>query len=120
MRECCTTDYNIIWRGKVYFSNHIIITNFTQTVIPDFQFENLSSLLLYWNSQPMVVKGLGEVGDSPGPPTCRGPTCLTPVPVCIRITFPPCIVAIVFLIHVLLSETNNNEEGIKNVFNKSL
>jgi hypothetical protein len=46
--------------------------------------------------------------------------CLTPVLVYIGITFPPYIVAVVCLIHVLLSETDNNEEGIEKVFDKSL
>jgi hypothetical protein len=36
---------------------------------------------------------------------------LTPVLVCIGITFHPYIVAVACLVHVLLSETSNNEEG---------
>jgi hypothetical protein len=52
--------------------------------------------------------------------TTQGLTCLTPVHVCIRIAFSSYIVAVVCLIHVLLSETDNNEEGIEKVFNKSL
>jgi hypothetical protein len=64
-----------------------------------------------------VSKG---VGDSPGPCACRGLACLTPVLVCIGIGFSPHIVAVVCLICVLLSETDNDEEGIEKVFNKSL
>jgi hypothetical protein len=45
---------------------------------------------------------------------------LTPVLVCIKIAFSPYIVAVVCLIHVLLSETDNNEEGIEIVLDKSL
>jgi hypothetical protein len=45
--------------------------------------------------------------------------CLTPVLVCIRIAFPPYIVAVVCLTHALLSETNSNEEGIEKVFKKA-
>jgi hypothetical protein len=36
------------------------------------------------------------------------------------IAFSPKIVAIVCLIHILLSETDKNEEGIQKVFDKSL
>jgi hypothetical protein len=39
---------------------------------------------------------------------------------CIRIAFSPYIVAVVCLIHVLLSETDNNEEEIEKVFDKRL
>jgi hypothetical protein len=46
----------------------------------------------------------------------QGLACLTPVLVCIGIAFPPYIVAVVCIIHVLLSETDNNEEGIEKVF----
>jgi hypothetical protein len=49
-----------------------------------------------------------------------GLACLTPVLVSIGIAFSPYIVAVVYLIHVLLSETDNNEEGIEKVFNISL
>jgi hypothetical protein len=52
--------------------------------------------------------------------TAQGLACLTPVLLCIGIVFSPYIVAVVCLIHVLLSETNNNEEGTENVFDKSL
>jgi hypothetical protein len=50
----------------------------------------------------------------------EGLACLTPVLVCTGIAFSPYIVAIVCLLHVLLSETDNNEEGIENIFDKSL
>jgi hypothetical protein len=61
----------------------------------------------------MQAKGVGEVGDSPGPRV------LTPVLVCIkRIPFSPYIDAAVCVIHVLLSETDNNEEGIEKVFDR--
>jgi hypothetical protein len=40
--------------------------------------------------------------------------------VCIGIAFSPCIVAVMFLIHALLSETGNNEKGKEKVFDKSL
>jgi hypothetical protein len=46
--------------------------------------------------------------------------CLTPVLLCIRIAFSPYIVAVVCLIRVFLSETDNNEEGIEEVFDKSM
>jgi hypothetical protein len=46
----------------------------------------------------------------------QGLTCLTPVLVCIGTAFSPYIIAIVFLIHVLLSETDNNEEGIETAY----
>jgi hypothetical protein len=49
----------------------------------------------------------------------QGLMCLTPVPVCIGIVFSPYTVVVVCLIHVLLSETDNNE-GVEKVFNKSL
>jgi hypothetical protein len=52
--------------------------------------------------------------------TAQGLTCLTPVLVCIEIAFSPYIVAVVCRIHVLLSETDNNEEGIEKIFDKSL
>jgi hypothetical protein len=45
--------------------------------------------------------------------------CLTPVLVCVGIAFSPYIVAVVCLVHALLSETDNNEEGIKKFFDKS-
>jgi hypothetical protein len=61
----------------------------------------------------VVAKGVGKVVDGPGPCAC---TCPTPVLVCIGIAFPPYIVAIVCLVHVLLSETDNNEEGTEKVF----
>jgi hypothetical protein len=61
----------------------------------------------------VAAKGVGEVGDGPGPHVCRGLVCLTSVLVCIGIAFSPYIVAVVFLVHVLLSETDNNEEGIE-------
>jgi hypothetical protein len=50
----------------------------------------------------------------------QGLPCLTPVPVCIGIAFSPDIVAVLCLIHVLLSETINNEEEIEKIFDKSL
>jgi hypothetical protein len=50
----------------------------------------------------------------------QGLMCLTLVLVCIGIAFSPYIVAVVCLIHVLLSETDNNEEEIEKVFDKSL
>jgi hypothetical protein len=50
----------------------------------------------------------------------QGLACLTPVLACISIASSPYIVAVVCLIHELLSETDNNEEGIERVFNKSL
>jgi hypothetical protein len=46
--------------------------------------------------------------------------CFTPVLVCIGIAFSPYIVAVVCLTYVLLSETENNGEGIQKVFDKSL
>jgi hypothetical protein len=52
--------------------------------------------------------------------TAQGLACLTPVLVCIEINFPPYIVGVVCLTHVLSSETDNNEEGIEKVFHKSL
>jgi hypothetical protein len=61
----------------------------------------------------VVVTGVGEVGDSPGP---REPHTCT----CIRIAFSPYIVAVVCLIHVLLSKTDNNGGGIEIVFLQSL
>jgi hypothetical protein len=66
----------------------------------------------------VAVKRVGKVGDDPGPLTCRD--LLTPVVVCIRIAFSPKIVAVVCLIHILLSESNDNAEGIGKVFDKSL
>jgi hypothetical protein len=45
---------------------------------------------------------------------------LTPVLVCIGIAFSPYIVAVVCLIHVLLSETDNNKGGIQKILDKSL
>jgi hypothetical protein len=51
--------------------------------------------------------------------TAQGLAYLTPVLVCIGIAFSPYIVATVCLMHVLLSETDNNE-GIEKVFDKSL
>jgi hypothetical protein len=59
---------------------------------------------------------VGEVGDGPGPRACWGFAYLKPVLVRVEITFSPHIVAVVCLIHVLLSETDNNEED----FHKSL
>jgi hypothetical protein len=50
----------------------------------------------------------------------KGLACLTPALVCIGIAFSPYIVVVVCIIHVLLSETDNNEEGIEKVFYKSL
>jgi hypothetical protein len=64
----------------------------------------------------VAAKGVGEVGDGRGPRAYRGFACLTPVLVCIGIAFCPYIVAVVCLIHVLLSETDNNEKGIEKVF----
>jgi hypothetical protein len=61
------------------------------------------------------AKGVSVVGDGPRP--CA---CLIPVLVHIGIAFSPYIVAIVYLIHVLLSETDNNEDRNEKVFNKSL
>jgi hypothetical protein len=55
--------------------------------------------------------------------TAQGLKCLTTVLVCIGIAFSPYIVAIVCLIHVihvLLPETDDNEEGIGNLLDKSL
>jgi hypothetical protein len=63
---------------------------------------------------------VGEVGDGPGSRVCWGLACLAPVLVCIGIAFSPYIVAVVCLVHVLSSETDNNEEGIEKVFDKSL
>jgi hypothetical protein len=40
--------------------------------------------------------------------------------VCIGIAFSPYIVAVVCLMHVLLSETDNNGEGIEKVFDKTM
>jgi hypothetical protein len=60
----------------------------------------------------VAAKGVVKEGD--------GLVCLTPVLVCIRIAFSPYIVSVVCLIHVLLSEIDNNEEGTENVFDKSL
>jgi hypothetical protein len=65
----------------------------------------------------VVVKG---VVDCPGPRAYRGLAYLTPLLVCIRISFSSYIVAIVCIIHVYLSETDNNEERIEKVFDKSL
>lgn len=56
----------------------------------------------------VAAKGVGKVDDGPGSRTCRGLISLTPLLVCIRITFSHYVVAAVSLIHVLLSETNNN------------
>jgi hypothetical protein len=56
---------------------------------------------------------VGEVDDSPGP---RVPHTCT----CTGIVFSPYTVAVVCLIHVLLSQTDNNEEGIQKVFDKRL
>jgi hypothetical protein len=60
------------------------------------------------------------VGKRPGPCACRGLACLRPVLVCIGIDFSPNIVAIVCLTNVLLTETDNSDEGIEKVFDKSL
>jgi hypothetical protein len=49
----------------------------------------------------------------------QGLASLTPALVCIGIAFTPYTVAVVCLRHVLLSEIDNNEEGIKKVFYKS-
>jgi hypothetical protein len=46
--------------------------------------------------------------------------CLTPVLVCIGIAFSPYTVAVVCLMHVFLSETDNNEEVTEKVLDKSL
>jgi hypothetical protein len=61
-----------------------------------------------------------EVGDGPGSRACWGLACLTRVLLCIGIAFSPYIVAVVCLTHVLLSETDNNEEEIEKVFDKIL
>jgi hypothetical protein len=74
----------------------------------------------------VAAKGVGEVGDGPGPHTCMDLACLTPVLVCIA--FSLYIVAVVCLIHILclihalctLSEADNQEEGIEKIFDKSL
>jgi hypothetical protein len=50
----------------------------------------------------------------------QGLICLTPVLVYVAIAFSPYIVATVCLIHGLLSETDNNEEGIEEVFDEGL
>jgi hypothetical protein len=65
------------------------------------------------NFYPVAAKGVGKVGDGPGSRACRDLACLTPVLVCIGITFSSYIVAIDRFILVLLSETDNNEEGIE-------
>jgi hypothetical protein len=67
----------------------------------------------------VAAKGVGEVGDDRETRACRGLACLTPVLVCIKIVCSPYIVAVVCLIHVLLSETDNNEEGIEKLCYKS-
>jgi hypothetical protein len=41
MWERRTFDNKIFGCGKVYYSNSIIITNFMQTLIPNFWFENV-------------------------------------------------------------------------------
>jgi hypothetical protein len=61
----------------------------------------------------MAVKGVVEASDGPGP---RVPHTCT---LCVGIAFSPYIVTVVCLIHVLLSGTDNNEEGIE-IFDKSL
>jgi hypothetical protein len=68
----------------------------------------------------VAANGVGELGDGPGFRAFWGLACLTPRFVCIGIAFSPCIVAVVCLIRALLSETDNNEEGIEKVFDKSL
>jgi hypothetical protein len=72
------------------------------------------------NLHTVAAKGVSEVDNGPGSCTCRGLTCLTPVLVRIGIAFSPYIVGIVYLIHVLSSETDDSEEGIEKVFDKSL
>jgi hypothetical protein len=62
----------------------------------------------------VAAKGVVEVGDGPGP---RVPHTCT---LCVGIAFSPYIVTVVCLIHVLLSETDNNEEGIEEVVDISL
>jgi hypothetical protein len=57
-------------------------------------------------------RGVGEVGDGPGP---RVPHTCT----CIGIALSPYIVAVVCLIHVHFSETDNNKKEIEKVFDKS-
>jgi hypothetical protein len=59
-------------------------------------------------------------GGERGWATAQGLVCLTSVSVCIGIAFYPHIVSVVCLIHVLLSETDNNGEEIEEVFDKSL
>jgi hypothetical protein len=59
-----------------------------------------------------AAKGVGEVGDGPGPRvphtcTCMYRNCLS-LYCCCSLPY----------IRVLLSETNNNEEGVEKVFNK--
>jgi hypothetical protein len=61
-----------------------------------------------------------QLGSGRGWATAQGFACLTPVLVCMGIAFSPYIVTVVCLIHALLSETDNNEEGIEKIFNKSL
>jgi hypothetical protein len=65
----------------------------------------------------MAAKG---VSDSQGPRAYRGLECLTPVLECIGIAFSPYTVAVICLMHVLLSETDNSEKGIEKVLDKSL
>jgi hypothetical protein len=60
----------------------------------------------------VAAKEVGEVGDSPVPREC--------ICTCIGIDFSSYTVAVVFLMHVRLSEADNNEEGIQKVFDKSL
>jgi chemotaxis receptor (MCP) glutamine deamidase CheD len=60
----------------------------------------------------VATKGAGKVDDGPEPRACV----LTLVLVCVGIAVFPYIVAVVGLIHVLLSETDNNEKGIEKVF----
>jgi hypothetical protein len=62
------------------------------------------------------VEGVGNVGNSPG----QGLAILTPVLVCFKIAFSVCIVAVVCLIYVLISETDISEGGIEKVNSKSL
>jgi hypothetical protein len=52
--------------------------------------------------------------------TAHGLACLTPVLLTIGISFSLYIAAVVCLIHVVLSEADNNEQGIEEVFDKRL
>jgi hypothetical protein len=71
--------------------------------------------VLWYTVQTVTPKGVGEMGE-----TAQGLDCLTPVLVCTRMAFSHYTVAVVCLLHVLLSKIDNNGEGNENFFHKSL